>query len=63
VQKVENQAHCVMTIFRFVVGFTKAKPRAIWFCESFNKYVCEFFICIWEYARVWQQWSIGGKFK
>jgi len=50
-QNAENQARCFITIFRSVVGFTKAEPRGIWICKSPNTYVREFFICIWEYAR------------
>jgi len=50
-QRAENQARCCFTIFQSVVGFTKAEPRGIWFCNSSNKCVWEFFICIWECAR------------
>jgi len=42
-----------MTIFQSVAKCTKVEPRGIWFCESPNKYIFEFFIWICEYTTAY----------
>jgi len=40
-----------MKRFQSVAGFTKLGLRGIRFCESLDKYVYEFLICICEYMH------------
>jgi len=39
-----------MKHFQSVAGFSKLRLRGIRFCESLDKYVYEFLICICEYT-------------
>jgi len=48
----EKWACCCIAVVQSVAGFTKVEPHSVWFCQSLNKYMCEFFICMCEYAIV-----------